>query len=408
MAGRWKAQVREHHGAADGRRRADAAQPVVDAGRVEAGGVGVAPRIVGVDGAREAAEQLLDAVVVRALGLRQPRQVVAVVRPLVEQHAGDAGLGDVAGHEGEPELGDEAAVGGVERPDHLAAELHEAPVAQLRLLDPSADASAGLEHQDVGAAPGEVAGCARPARPAPRTMASSTAQAAGAGTSTTGRLVARSRRLAVEPRMARRIAPCPEEPTTMNRASWRSPSSTSAAWPAPADDLDRRVGALVADVLQRGPGQRVGVLLDRRGVSAELLADAAGRRRPVADDEVEREVPGERDGRVERGPGAGGPVVADDDRCHVRPPLAASWPRRRPPDRRPRAGARRTLRWPDARHTSISTSPSARKPEPDHERRPDAEPRVARVRVLRVGEVDDRARRTGRSGSPRRRAARRR
>ena len=58
--------------------------------------------------------------------------------------------------EREPELLDEPEVRGVRGADELAAELHRATV-DVDLLDATADPLASLEHDDVGAAVGQVA-----------------------------------------------------------------------------------------------------------------------------------------------------------------------------------------------------------------------------------------------------------
>ena len=113
------------------------------------------PRVVGVDGRGERAELRLGGVVRGALRLGEP----------VAQHASSGQHPGVLARQRrervdqrEPQLVDQAAVGGVARPDHLAAELHEPAVGQLRLLDAPAGAVARLEHHDVGAAGGQVAG----------------------------------------------------------------------------------------------------------------------------------------------------------------------------------------------------------------------------------------------------------
>ena len=74
--------------------------------------------------------------------------------------------------EGQPELLDQPEVAGVGVADHLAAELDEAAVGELDLLDAPADPGPGLEHRDLRPAGLEVAAAARPARPAPTTTTS--------------------------------------------------------------------------------------------------------------------------------------------------------------------------------------------------------------------------------------------
>ena len=69
-------------------------------------------------------------------------------------------------HQGETKLLDEAVVGPLVRPDHLPAELHEAPVGQRRLLNPPARPVARLEHHHVRSARGQVPGGGEPGQAA--------------------------------------------------------------------------------------------------------------------------------------------------------------------------------------------------------------------------------------------------
>ena len=125
------------------------------------------PGIVGVDGPDQLAERLLDLGVARPVLVRHPWKVLADEAPLGEH------VGVVAGDRGEgvldrqPELLDEAAVGRVEGADHLAAELHEAPVGHLRLHDPPTGPVAGLEHDHIGAPRLQIEGRRQPGQPRP-------------------------------------------------------------------------------------------------------------------------------------------------------------------------------------------------------------------------------------------------
>ena len=125
------------------------------------------PRIVGVDGRDELAEEPLDALVVGALLRRREREAVLgaqhAVDEVVRRRARD---GRVRRREREPELLDEPEVGRVRTPDELAAELNGPAFVDGDLLDAAADAVARLEHEDVRAA--DASGRARPrAPPAP-------------------------------------------------------------------------------------------------------------------------------------------------------------------------------------------------------------------------------------------------
>ena len=112
------------------------------------------PRVVGIDAGGECAELLLGRRVARALGVVEPVAHHAPVREHPRVLAGQRGEGV---DEREPQLVDEPAVGGVRRPDDLAAQLHEPAVRELGLLDAPAGAVARLEHDDVDAGAGEVA-----------------------------------------------------------------------------------------------------------------------------------------------------------------------------------------------------------------------------------------------------------
>ena len=148
---------REHRhvaGADDRGRGADLAQPGADRDAVEPLGVRVRPRVVGVDGGGERPELRLGRRVALALGVVEPVADHAPVREHPRVLAGQRGEGV---DEREPQLVHEPAVGGVRRPDDLAAQLHEPAVGELRLLDAPAGAVARLEHDDVDAGAGEVA-----------------------------------------------------------------------------------------------------------------------------------------------------------------------------------------------------------------------------------------------------------
>ena len=148
------------------RQRVDRAQPARPGHAVEARRVGMRPRVVRIDGGDELAEQPLDTLVVGALLGRVEREAVLrathAVRQVVGRRTGD---GRVRRIERQPELLDEPEVGGVRRPDQLAAELHRASVVHRDLLDPPSDPVARLEHEHVGAAEHEIARGGEPGQP---------------------------------------------------------------------------------------------------------------------------------------------------------------------------------------------------------------------------------------------------
>ena len=128
--------------------------------------VGVRPRVVGVDRPRQRRERRLGARVGGAVGVVEPRRVVADV--VAVGHHPRLGAGQVGErrHERQPELGDELDVGLVEAADDLAAELHDPAVGHPRLLDAATGSAAGLEHDHVGAAGDQIAGGVQPGQAA--------------------------------------------------------------------------------------------------------------------------------------------------------------------------------------------------------------------------------------------------
>jgi hypothetical protein len=155
------------------------------------------PRVVGIDGRGELAEETFDALVVLPFPIAREREAVLraveAVDEVVRRRAGDRG---VRGVERQSELVHEPQVGRVSLPDELAAELHGALVVDGDLLDAAPDAVARLEHEDVCAAGGQIPGRRKAGEPGPENedvphVASSTA--AGAGDSTSTRRASRGR-----------------------------------------------------------------------------------------------------------------------------------------------------------------------------------------------------------------------
>ena len=130
-----------------GRARALGAQPAGERERVEPGGVGMPPRVGGVDGRGELRHARLEPVGVRGVGGGEERREVALPGPLREVPAHQPGLGDVARLGLQPVLGREPEVGGVEVADQLAAHLDAAAVLEHDALDAAAGAVARLEDQ---------------------------------------------------------------------------------------------------------------------------------------------------------------------------------------------------------------------------------------------------------------------
>jgi hypothetical protein len=121
------------------------------------------PRVVRIDGRDELAKRALDTLVVRPLLHRLEGKAVLgsmdAVHEVVGRGAGDRRVRRV---ERQAELLDEAEVGRVRVPDHLAAELNGAAVVHGHLLDPTSDPLARLEHEHVGAAVHEIACGSKP------------------------------------------------------------------------------------------------------------------------------------------------------------------------------------------------------------------------------------------------------
>nr|BBX77433.1 hypothetical protein MFLOJ_12200 [Mycobacterium florentinum] len=67
-------------------------------------------------------------------------------------------LGDVTRNQGESEFGDQLLICGVPVAHYLTTELDDAAVVERNLLDTSAHSAAGLENDNVGAGPHQVAG----------------------------------------------------------------------------------------------------------------------------------------------------------------------------------------------------------------------------------------------------------
>ena len=121
------------------------------------------PRVGRVDVGRDPQELLVEAVEGREVLAGKP--VVADVRALEHVVAVRAWLLRVAGHDLEAELGGEFPVAVVDGADDLAAHLQHAPIVELHALDAAADAGARLDHDDIRARAGEVAGAGESAEP---------------------------------------------------------------------------------------------------------------------------------------------------------------------------------------------------------------------------------------------------
>jgi hypothetical protein len=131
------------------------------------------PRIIRVDGGRQCGELGLRLLVRGPVRVGQPRVPVAD-HGLPGQHPGlIAGQLRKRRHQGEPELGHQSGVPGVERADYLAAELNQSAVRQGGLLHPPADPVSRLHHQHIGAAADQVSGAGQAGQPgAPSTITS--------------------------------------------------------------------------------------------------------------------------------------------------------------------------------------------------------------------------------------------
>ena len=147
--------------------RAARAQPVTDRQPVQGHRVGMRPRVVRVDCRRQRRELPLEPLVDQPIGAGHPLHALAVMHAVGQEPGRFARDAREAGHDGEPELGDELAVGDVEVPDHLAAQLHQPAVGGARLLHPTPGPGAGLEDHHVGAAGRQVAGGAESGQPGP-------------------------------------------------------------------------------------------------------------------------------------------------------------------------------------------------------------------------------------------------
>ena len=133
-------------------------QPPVDREPVEPVRVGMAPRVAGIDGARQLTGQAGQPLGVGPLGVGHPRQVVAHVDAVDEVGRHLAGLGDIARAERQAQLGDELEIRRVELADQLAAELDQTAVGKRCLLHPAAGPVARLEHEHVDAGPVQIPG----------------------------------------------------------------------------------------------------------------------------------------------------------------------------------------------------------------------------------------------------------
>jgi hypothetical protein len=139
------------------RPRARRAHPGTEAERVEPGGFGVAPRIVGIHAVREGAQLHLQASEVVDVGRVHPGREMPDADPLVGAPGVRKDERGVAGLEREAQLGHELGVGVLPFGGQLAPQLHGPPVRQPLLLDPAADSRARLQQDDVGSRAGQVA-----------------------------------------------------------------------------------------------------------------------------------------------------------------------------------------------------------------------------------------------------------
>ena len=132
-------------------------QPGPHAQAVEQLRVRVAPRVGGVDAAREPPELRVDASKVVAVGIVHPGCALADRDALGGTPGGRQIDRRVARLESQPQLADQLAVCVHPIGDHLATPLHRTSVREQLLLDAATGAPARLEHDDVGAARGQVA-----------------------------------------------------------------------------------------------------------------------------------------------------------------------------------------------------------------------------------------------------------
>lgn len=110
------------------------------------------PRIVGIDTLRQLPKLALRVFVAVAVAVVEERKAHADHALPIGQHEGLlAGQRGKGRHDREVQLVDKPGIGGMEGRDDLPAELHQAPIAQLRLLHASPRASTRLEHDDVRA-----------------------------------------------------------------------------------------------------------------------------------------------------------------------------------------------------------------------------------------------------------------
>jgi hypothetical protein len=112
----------------------------------------VRPRIVGIDTLRQPLKLALHVFVAVAVAVVEERKALADQPVAIGEHEGLlAGQRGKGRHDREVQLVDQPGIGGMEGRDYLPAELHQAPIAQLRLLHASSRASTRLEHDDVRA-----------------------------------------------------------------------------------------------------------------------------------------------------------------------------------------------------------------------------------------------------------------
>ena len=127
--------------------------------RVQRRGVRMRPRVVRVDGRGQRGERGLD-LRRRPSDRRRVNQGMSgpTCRPSASSQVSSPGRSGKDGTRVSPSSATRSDVRGVERPDHLAAELDQPPVGERGLLDPAAGSPASLQHDHVGAARDQVAG----------------------------------------------------------------------------------------------------------------------------------------------------------------------------------------------------------------------------------------------------------
>jgi hypothetical protein len=162
-------QERHGIGLADhARPGAHRAHPGADAQRVEPGGFGMAPGVVGIHPAREHGQLGVQAREVLQVGPVHPGREVADTYAFARAPGVGQVQRGVAGLERQAQLGRQLGVGELPFGGQLTAELHGAPVRQPFLLQPATRALARFQHDHVHAGAGQIARRPQTGQPGPR------------------------------------------------------------------------------------------------------------------------------------------------------------------------------------------------------------------------------------------------